>query len=452
MARSTGGQHSAACRRIRLAALPLVVAVGLTACSANNGQQADQGGKPNVPEVRTDEPAELVFHSNNGDPEDAFNSLFGNALRKKFPKYTIKYIQQKAGQTLPELLAQNQTIDILFASAPYIFGLLMDSELQYDMTDLIKKQGVDLNKFEPTLIDGIRASGDGKMYALPVTNMVQVMYYNQSLFDKFGVAYPKNGMTWDEAMDISRKLTRKDEGKQMLGFASSPAHILRGNQLSQPYLDPATDKPTFQNDVWRSLIQLFFADPGSDEGYKSRVSGLNRLPTWREFTDTQEIGMFVYNSQFPFTVPNDIGKVQWDLVSLPVLKEKPKVGSAATPFAMAVTSISKNKEAAIKAIDYLVSRDNQLDYSRRGIMPVINDEEVKKAYGKESDFKDKNWSAVFYNQYAPMAKFSRYHLKVENILNTVPLDVMLGRKDLNTALREAAEAAEKTITEVKRGR
>ncbi|MFB9755751.1 extracellular solute-binding protein [Paenibacillus hodogayensis] len=437
-------------------ALPLAISFMLAACSANNGQQVaeplDPKGKPNTPEIRADEPAELVFHSNNGDSEEAFNSLFGNALRKKFPHYTIKYMQQKEGQTLPELLAQNQSIDILFASTPYLFGLLMESELHYDMSDLIKKQGVDLNKFEPTLIDGIRTSSDGKMYALPVTNMVQVMYYNKTLFDKFGITYPKNGMTWDETMDMARKLTRKDDGKQILGFASSPAHILRGNQFSQPYLDPATDKPTFQDDVWKSLMQLFYVTPGSDEGYKSRVGELKRLPNWREFTDTQEIGMFVYNSQFPFTVPKEVGQVQWDLVSLPVMKEKPKVGSAATPFAMAVTSMSKHKEAAMKAIDYLTSRDNQLEYSKRGIMPVINDEEVKKAYGKESDFKEKNWSAVFYNQYAPMAKFSRFHLKVENVLSTVPLDVVLGRKDLNTALREATETAEKTIAEAKRGR
>jgi multiple sugar transport system substrate-binding protein len=320
------------------------------------------------------------------------------------------------------------------------------------MTELVKKQKVDLNKFEVTLVDGIKLSGDGKLYALPVTNMVQVLFYNKSIFDKFGVPYPKNGMSWDETMEIARKMTRQEDGKQYLGFLSSPAHMLRGNQLSQSYLDPATDKPTFLNETWKSLIQTYFLNPAADERYKNRVTELKRFPTRTHFTETQEFAMFVFNSQFPFTVPKDMAKIQWDLVSLPTLKEKPNIGSAATPFTMGIASISRNKEAALRVIDFLTSRDIQIEYSKQGIMPVIQDGEVKKAYGQSSDFKDKNWSAVFHNQYAPMGKFSRYHLAVENILNTVPLDAIMGSKDLNTALREATEEAEKAIAEMKSGK
>src|SRR5690348_1930151 len=82
------------------------------------------------------EPVELVFHSNNGDSEETFDSLFGNALRKKFPNYTIKYIKSAKGSTLPELLAQNQRIDILFSSMPNFFELAMNAGLQFDMTEL----------------------------------------------------------------------------------------------------------------------------------------------------------------------------------------------------------------------------------------------------------------------------------------------------------------------------
>jgi multiple sugar transport system substrate-binding protein len=395
------------------------------------------------------EPVELVFHSNNGDSPEAFDSLFGDPLRSKFPNYTIKYIQSKPGQTLPELLAQKQRIDILFASTPYIFGLAMGADLQYDMSELIRTSKLDLNKFEPTLIDGIKLAGDGKLYALPVTNMVQVVFYNKRIFDQFGLSYPKDGMTWDETAEIARRLNRKEGEKQYLGFAASPAHILRGNQLYEPYLDPATEKPTFRNDVWGRLIDTYFVQP-VDEGYRARVGEWKRLPNRKDFTDTQELAMFAFNSQFPFTVPQEIGKVDWELVALPTFKEKPRVGSAATPFAMAITSMAKDKEAAMKAIDFLTSRVLQEQYSGRGIMPVIRDAAVKQAYGTKSEFAQKNWPAVFYNEYAPMAKLSRYHLRIETILNGVPPEAVRGTKDLNTALREAAERAEAAIAEEKR--
>lgn len=420
-----------------------------TACGGSPSGNVPDTGQGDAAKGDGGEPAELVFHSNNGDSPEAFDSLFGDALRSKFPNYTIKYIQSKPGQTLPELLAQKQRIDILFASTPYIFGLTMGADLQYDMSELIRTSRLDLNKFEPTLIDGIKLAGDGKLYALPVTNMVQVVFYNKRIFDQFGLSYPKDGMTWDEAAEIARRLNRKEGEKQYLGFAASPAHILRGNQLSEPYLEPATEKPTFRNDVWGRLIDTYFVQP-VDEGYRARVGEWKRLPNRKDFTDTQELAMFAFNSQFPFTVPQEIEKVDWDLVALPTFKEKPRVGSAATPFAMAITSMAKDKEAAMKAIDFLTSKEQQEQYSGRGIMPVIRDAAVKQAYGTKSEFAQKNWSAVFYNEYAPMAKLSRYHLRIESILNAVPLEAVRGTKDMNTALREAAERAEAVIAEEKR--
>ncbi|TNJ66642.1 extracellular solute-binding protein [Paenibacillus hemerocallicola] len=420
-----------------------------TACGGSPSAKTPGTEQESAAEGKSVEPVELVFHSNNGDSPEAFDSLFGDALRSKFPNYTIKYFQSKKGQTLPELLAEKQRIDILFASTPYIFGLAMDADLQYDMSELIRTSKLNLNQFEPTLIDGIKLAGDGKLYALPVTNMVQVVFYNKRIFDQFGVSYPKDGMTWDETAEIARRLNRKEGEKQYLGFAASPAHILRGNQLSEPYLDPATEKPTFRNDVWGRLIDTYFVQP-VDEGYRARVGEWKRLPNRKDFTDTQELAMFAFNSQFPFTVPQEVEKVDWDLVALPTFKEKPRVGSAATPFAMAITSMAKDKEAAMKAIDFLTSKEVQEQYSGRGIMPVIRDAAIKQAYGTKSEFAQKNWPAVFYNEYAPMAKLSRYHLRIETILNGVPTEAVRGTRDLNTALREAAERAEAAIAEEKR--
>jgi multiple sugar transport system substrate-binding protein len=219
--------------------------------------------------------------------------------------------------------------------------------------------------------------------------------------------------------------------------------------MSHPYADNA-DKPTFQDDTWKKLIQTLFISPSEDQGYKARAAALKRIPYRLELTNTQELAMFVFNSQFPFIVPKDMEKIQWDLVALPTFKEKPKIGSQAAPIVMGVTSSAKSKEAALEAIKYLVSAENQMTYSKQGIMPVISDNAVKKAYGQESVFKDKNWQAVFYNQFAPMAKKSKYQLIVEQKFTPRIVEVVTGQTDLNTALRTAAEEAEKAIAEEKK--
>lgn len=440
-------------RRLLLGVSCTVLAAQLAACGSsssegNEGGAAAPKDTPAASQFDPTQPQELVFHTNSGDSEVAFNDLYGNALRKKFPNWTIQYFQNKAGQMLPDLLAQGQRVDILYAIAPYFFQLVTSPGLQLDMTDLIEKHQVNLNRFEPTLIDGIRLSGDGKLYGLPITNMNQVMFYNKGIFDQFGIAYPKDGMTWDDTLELANKLTRNEGGKQYLGFAASPAHILGSNQLSHPYVDNA-DKPTFQDDVWKKLIETLFISPSTNQAYKTRTAELKRVPYREQLTNTQELAMFVFNSQFPFIVPKDMENIQWDLVALPTFKEKPRIGSQAAPVVMGVTSSAKNKEAAFEAIKYLVSTENQMAYSKQGIMPVINDNAVKKAYGQESIFKDKNWQAVFYNQFAPMAKKSKYQLLVEQRFTPRIVQIVTGQTDFNSAMRMAVEDAEKAIAEEK---
>ncbi|GAA3407893.1 ABC transporter substrate-binding protein [Paenibacillus hodogayensis] len=407
------------------------------------------GGSSAQEAVKPSEPVELVFHTSTSDTEDTFNGLYGNMLKKKFPNYKIKFVQSKPGQTLPELLAQKQPVDVLYQSVSYYPTMVEASQLQYDMTDLAKKHNVDLSAFMPTLVDGIRNSNGGKLTALPVTNTVQVLYYNKGIFDQFGVSYPKDGMTWDETLDIAKKLTRKDGDKQYLGFASSPANMLGANQFSLPYLDPKTEKATYQDDGWKKLFDTLYVAPGEDPAYKSRVAALKALPYRLELTNSQELAMFAFHSQFPFAVPKDVEKIQWDLVSLPTFKEKPGLGSQMIPFVFGVASISTNKDAAMEVIKYLTSTEAQMLFSKQGIMPVINDDSVKKAFAQESQFKDKNWKSLFLNQPAPMAPKTKYQIMVEGALTKQLPEIVTGAVDLNTAMRTAAEAADKAVADEK---
>jgi multiple sugar transport system substrate-binding protein len=421
-------------------------------CSGSGGEQgnnsggatAEGGGQP----AKRTEPVELVIHTNNGATPESFDANYGDRIRQKFPDYKITYIQSKAGSTLQDLLATGQRVDILFQTDSYYFELAQGSKLEFDMTDLAKKHGVDLNAIEPRLIEGLKASGGGKLYALPVSNMIQVMYYNKSIFDKFGVPYPKDGMNWDEVHELSKKLDREDGGVSYIGFTASPAHILGNNQYSIPYVDAKTDKPTFLDSTWNKLFETYLLTPGKTEGYQKFVTGKKKLPYRLEFTDTPTLGMFVFNSSFPFLIPN-INDINWDLVALPVFKEKPKVGSQSMPVVFGMTSMAKDKDAAMEVIKYLASEEAQLSEAKKGNMPVLTSAAVRKAFAQDTPFKDKNWGALYYNEIAPGVTKNPFLLSVEKVLTPYVQQVIEGKKDLNTALREAQEHAEKTIADAK---
>jgi len=57
---------------------------------------------------------------------------------------------------------------------------------------------------------------DGKQYALIRDASTQMIGYNKDMFDAAGVPYPKDDWTWDDFLGAAQKLTKVENGKNML--------------------------------------------------------------------------------------------------------------------------------------------------------------------------------------------------------------------------------------------
>lgn len=399
----------------------------------------------------TQVPAELNVFSRSAETEESFNARFGDAIRKALPNYTINYIRSQEGSTIEELLVAGTIIDIYYDSIGNFADGLLANKMEYDMTSLIESKNIDLSQYEPSVVEAIRDISDGKIYGLPVYTNNLVLFYNKAIFDQFGVEYPTDGMTWDEAHEKALKLNRKADEVQYLGLAVSPTHMLRMNQLSLPYVDPETGTATINNnEKWRQLFETTMIIPAQDPGYKEvMANNSNRLPSRLALHKDQYLAMYVFLSQLPFTVP-ELSEMDWDMVSLPTFKELPGIGSQSYPSFFSVTNMSESKEAAMEVVNYLVSKEFQLASSRTGLMPVLLDEEVQKAFGEDTGYTDKNFGAVFYNKFAPIAPKTVYDGQVESAyLKDYGLTI-IGDIDINTAFRTAEDEANNVIAEMKK--
>jgi ABC-type glycerol-3-phosphate transport system substrate-binding protein len=427
---------------VRNGSTALALVMLLSSCSNSQGTPEMAKAENKLEEPKA--PVELVFQELSGGTEEQFNDFYGNRIRKKLPNYSIKFIRSEKGTTFPELMAANQRVDIVISTVNTIMQRISGAE--YDMTDLLKTHNVDLSTLETPVIEGMQQMFDGKLYALPVKQVKQVMFYNKGLFDKFGVPYPKNGMTWEETAELSKIMTRSDGGKAIFGFVASPVHVLSSNQLSKPYLDQRTLKPTFLDKEWPQLYQAYFLAVGSDPSLKNRTLQLKRLPYRKEFTNTQEVAMFGFNSQFPFDSPEDIALIDWDLVSLPTFTSMPNTGSQSLPVTVAITSMAQNKDAAMEAIKALISEDTQSDFSKKGIIPILSADSLKKVFATETIYKDKNWQAIFHNPFAKLSFKSNYDAQIQQYAQDTARDLISGTiPDLNTALRKLNEKTEKYV-------
>ncbi|WP_019533163.1 ABC transporter substrate-binding protein [Paenibacillus ginsengihumi] len=423
-----------------------ILAMFLAGCSNSDSASPNPGEPDGQPQATGGEPVELTIYSAGGTNNDEFEKNYAEFIRQKFPHIAIKYINPREGEgsKLENLILAGVNIDLYYESIGTFFSTLPRNQAQYDLTELIKQHGVDLNRFEPTLIDALRQNGNGEIWGLPVTTNGMSLYYNKELFDKFGVPYLKDGMTWEEVYAVAAKLNRSDGGQKIVGLAVSPSHSMRMNAYSLPFVDPATLKSTYSDERWRRILEPILK-PAEDSLYRSKMDDLGgKLPYSAEWLKTQELAILGVFSDWQVVSPNPV-PFDWDMAAYPTMEDQPGVGSQQYPVYWAIPSFAQHKEQAFEVLKYLVSDEYQLEVSKRGGLTVLNNPEIRKAFGQNSIHKDKNLAAAYYNKFAPISPKTAFEKTAETALTSKLPDLAAGRIDLNTALRQAEEEANKAI-------
>ncbi|GAA4859261.1 sugar ABC transporter substrate-binding protein [Paenibacillus vulneris] len=430
---------------ILLSAVSVLAAT--SACSEDNRAAEEPKDSGNELRKKLEEPTELTVFSL--ESPDGWNQKYGEYLKRKLPQYKITHISQTESSRLEHLLSSGTHIDLYIANARSVKQQYISSNVALDMSNLVKSHQIDLSGFEPEGINQMTSpEGAGGLYGLPISNYTMVMYYNKDIFDKLGVPYPVDGMTWEETYELAKKLTANSGEKQYLGFWISPKHYLRTNQLSLALVDPKTEKASVTSEEWYRLFDTIFKKFSDITAFRERA--IKAWPSHDAFNVTQELAMYVMQSSWLMAAQESLGKMNFDMVSMPTFKDKPKVGVQAAYTYMGITSMSQKKDQAMEVIRQLTSEDYQMEMSRLGVMTSLKSPAVQQAYATNTPFKDKklNMQAVFYNKFAPTAPITAYdEFVVEDGLEKTQLrDMVKGLTDLNSGLRKAEEIANQKIS------
>ncbi|MCC2686311.1 MAG: extracellular solute-binding protein family 1 [Paenibacillaceae bacterium] len=425
--------------------LPLVLSACGSGTATTGGSAVDDSAK-GASTVKEEGPVDLHIYATSSFTLENYNDKYGDLIQKKFPNYKITYHERPKDYTVDDLVAAKPQIDIMIETAGTTSPALF-----YDMGDLIKKHKVDLGSFDQTMIDLIKQLGGGKIFGLPVNSDNMVTYYNKGIFDKFGMPYPKDGMTWDDAIALSDKLTRSADGTIYFGLAVADKHYFQENQFGLPFLDPKTGKATINNENWKKILETVFAGPAKSQIYREGMNGLKgKLPGKDQLIKDKTLAMFVENTGVGMMTSIEAGKVDWDMVSMPTFKDLPKIGSQGYPTYLAITPLAKFPDAAMEVIKYATSAEFQTANSRKGLPTVLNDDNIKKQLGQDTPFKGKHFAAAFFNKPAPIAVKSEFDDDILKIYIQQEADLALGKVDVNTLLRTAEEQANKKADELKK--
>lgn len=433
----------------------LLSVAALAACSGQKGddaQQAEQPSKSKISDAWKQKNDVLTFYYMYADDnERTWQEQEAALITKKFPNITFTFMRNHGETKIADAIAGGARIDFFGGTAQDIITL-QDLRMLGDITDLVEADKLNMGIYADSAMNAMKSLAGGKLVGFPVTINSFSIFYNKDIFDKFGVPYLKDDSTWDDIISSARRMTRMDGGVQYYGFGTH-IDLLSANNGPIPYVNASTNKATLNTDYFKKMLD--------------RVLPLTQLaPTsaendamWNyphsQFGKERNIAILVANSSaWGFNKNlNGAEPINFDFIGLPSFKDMPNSGPPANPYYYFMSSTTPNREAVYEVLKYRASEEVLLHFARQGKIVALKDKAWTKEFGvEEPTLKGLNVGGIIPKTYGEVVVNHRYAPTAKNHLNSKFREVIKGNTDVNSALRDAEEAANKAIEDLERQR
>lgn len=122
--------------------------------------------------------------------------------------------------TVLEAGATGGTLPDVFWMHSNVSQLYMENGILLDLTDRVAASDkIDLANYYDDIID--LYTSEDRLYAIPKDIDTIALWYNKTLFDEAGVAYPDETWTWETFAETAKKLTKEDKSVYGYGINTS---------------------------------------------------------------------------------------------------------------------------------------------------------------------------------------------------------------------------------------
>jgi len=255
-------------RKLGMLAGVLALLLVLSACSDTGGKSTSVFGGLDRDEAGT---LKVAYFN-----EQAFYLQYGNAFQAMYPNMTIEVVsleqvfQAEDPVSEMEKMLGEQQPDVLHLTEDQ-YAALAEKGLLYDLDAAIKQDEFDLDSFYPAVVELLKARGGGKLYGLSPSFSSQALYFNKGMFDQYNIPYPRDGMSWEEVLQLAARFpAQKDGDNATHGLAqSSQANdlfaLIRmiGEAKGLSYADADAGQVTIDSHEWKEIFQMVI------DGYQS---------------------------------------------------------------------------------------------------------------------------------------------------------------------------------------
>lgn len=363
-------------------------------------------------------------------------------VEEKFKHITLELVDELAFVSDPEfddVVVADKIPDIIpVREHRRDFMRAREYDLEYNLDDMIAEKDFDLSVYDEDIIQSLRNSTpSGGIVGLPFHSNYFSLHYNKDIFDKQGIEYPEDNMTWFEVIDLASEVVTDEN----YGLTYNPwlAWFIF-TQFEENLIDPDTHDIDLANST--AMQQMFeMAD-----AYASIPNNKPSDDVWGGDFEEGNVAMEVSWAR-TYEAENDTLAFEFDFATFPTWKENPGVGVEPNIAVWMITSVAEDKEAAFDVISYLTSPELRVPEIRKGSVPVLAGDDVKSQFMADFDQTDKyNFEALY------SLRPSSGPPKISPFENDAPIREMMDKfvyeerdKDVNTFLRETQQVFENYI-------
>lgn len=329
----------------------------LAACGGGGTDGSDAGGKTQGDKVVTYALWDKSYAAAIEDVADKFKEETGIEVKLEITPWAQYWTKLETAVT------GKNAADVFNVNIPRAIDYIENGVLEP-----LDGINVELDKIPEQYLESYTGS-DGKLYGIPKDFDTNALFYNKTMFDEAGIAYPDESWTWETWSDAAKQLTNEAEG--IYGMAVAP---------------------TWQGGYYETIYQNGgspFIDGGKKSGFDT-PEAIEGIEFWHSFVEdgsgtpielitntnsnelllSGKVAMAVDGSyQVPILFEEEFGIQNIDVAPLPKGKER---ATTSNSLANVVFSGSKNKEAAKQWIEFLSSEESMKTVAEAGgIIPVL---------------------------------------------------------------------------------
>ncbi|MCL6519891.1 MAG: sugar ABC transporter substrate-binding protein [Armatimonadetes bacterium] len=212
----------------------------------------------------------------------------------------------------------------------------------------------DLEDFYPAAINGW-GQYNGKLYAIPAGIDIYAMYYNKTMFDKYGVPYPDETWDWKKYVWAAKKLTKDLDGDGRIDQWGTTQNMWQTYvwQNGGDIIDKRGKKCLLDTPEAIEALQ-FMADLRDKYHVAPMPTDIADIGTKNLFTNGR-VGMYFSGSwAVPLYFEKEIKNFEYDVAPVPKGKRRATFFGGAS---YAILRGSKHKKEAWELVKFMVRKE-----------------------------------------------------------------------------------------------